>query len=346
MATGTGPPAAERLAFRLRQLRKTHWPDRSVTQEELGRACGVSTSSISSWEKVEQPTLPPETRLDAYARFFATRRSVAGPRPRLFDAGALDAEETATREAIYRELLGLHEMVTGAQLIVPEPPGDVDDDVWTFPDGAPIRIICGVLPAARRSPTASTDDPDYVELAATADLDALFELHGHLRMRNPSSDVRAIRSDVADAGDMQSHVVLLGDAAAALDWAWIEALPVRRVDPGEGRGPAFTADGVPEPLHGRHENGRIREDVGLFARTRNPFHVTRTLTVCAGLHTRGVYAAVRILTDGGLAEANAGYLRDRAAGAETFGVVMRVLTMEHTVPTPDLRNPANRLFEF
>ena len=36
---------------------------------------------------------------------------------------------------------------------------------------------------------AEFDDPNYTELLSYADLDALVELHGHIRAENPAMDV-------------------------------------------------------------------------------------------------------------------------------------------------------------
>lgn len=341
----TGALASAQLAARLRALRRAHWPDRPVRQVELASAFDVSPSSISSWEKTDAPTLPPEHRLDMYARFFATRRSVAAPPSRLLPDVDLTDDESTLRDALYRELLAQHGLAAGMDAQPDDP-----DDFWTFPDGGPVRVVCGVLDPTERGPSADAASPHYVELAAYADLDALFELSGHLRMRNPSSDVRVVRADRYDAEDLQAHVVLLGNPARHGGGPGLvveESIPVRRRTVGEADGDVF------EPVHSgadtlrpRFSDGRLVEDVGMFARTRNPWYSTRTLTVCGGLYTRGVYGAVRCLTDGGLGEENAAYLHGLAARADTFGVVMRVRTADHIVPTPDLRDARNRLFAF
>ena len=70
------------LAQRLRDLR-TQWPGIVVTQRQLADALGVSVPLISSWESTASPALPSEGWLQAYARFFATHRSVEGEKPRL-----------------------------------------------------------------------------------------------------------------------------------------------------------------------------------------------------------------------------------------------------------------------
>ncbi|MET0187870.1 MAG: XRE family transcriptional regulator [Pseudonocardia sediminis] len=344
-AGDAGTLASSQLAGRLRALRRSHWPDRLVRQIELATAFDVSPSSISSWEKTDAPTLPPEPRLDMYARFFASRRSVATT-ARLLNDDELTDDESTLRTALYSELYALHETATSGA----EEQESLAGDFWTFPDGGPIRVICGVLEPERRSPSADVASADYVELGATADLDSLFELFGHLRMRNPSSDVRFVRADQYDAEDLQAHVILLGNTTKTGGPGLVadqDSIPVRQLSLGGPDGEVFELlDGSGTQLRPRFTEERLVEDVGLFARTSNPYFSTRTLTVCGGAYTRGVYGAVRCLTDGGLGDENAAYLRRRAAGAETFGVVMRVRTADHIVPTPDLRDPRNRLFEF
>ena len=78
-----GQDPRQLLARRLRSLRERHWPARKITQPELARALGgLSVPLISSWETQNNPTIPPLTRLDAYATFFATARSLE-PEPHL-----------------------------------------------------------------------------------------------------------------------------------------------------------------------------------------------------------------------------------------------------------------------
>ena len=52
----------------------------------------------------------------------------------------------------------------------------------------------------------------------------------------------------------------------------------------------------------------LAEDVGLLARVPNPLNSSRTLTICNGIHSRGVYGAVRSLTDAQLRDANERYI--------------------------------------
>ena len=59
------------------------------------------------------------------------------------------------------------------------------------------------------------------------------------------------------------------------------------------------------------EGKELIADVGYIARLRNPFKINRTLTICNGIHSRGVFGAVRCLTDASVREENEKYLADR-----------------------------------
>src|SRR6266516_3510075 len=71
------PPAILELAQRLRSLREGRWPDVRLTQAALAKALGdeepLSAATVSSWESLTAPKLPPRNRMLAYARFFATQ---------------------------------------------------------------------------------------------------------------------------------------------------------------------------------------------------------------------------------------------------------------------------------
>jgi hypothetical protein len=54
------------LARRLRELRRSYFPDAKITQLQLAQALSkdepVADSTLSSWENVKAPTLPPQSR--------------------------------------------------------------------------------------------------------------------------------------------------------------------------------------------------------------------------------------------------------------------------------------------
>src|SRR5580704_577724 len=194
------------LARRLRELRRSHFPDAKITQLQLAQALSkdepVADSTLSSWENVKAPTLPPQSRLSAYAQFFATERSLE------------------------RELFKLRAEDAGG--------ASAGRRFWRFDDDAPITVICSDLRKSDElvlGPLTEEDNPNYAELYSYGDLDALFDLYGHLRATNPDTPVH-IRRGTTNV-DLPNHLVVLGGIA------WNEvtrrlndmlALPVRQVE--------------------------------------------------------------------------------------------------------------------
>jgi hypothetical protein len=86
-------------------------------------------------------------------------------------------------------------------------------------------------------------------------------------------------------------------------------------------------------------------DVRCLARLRNPFQRSRTLTICNGIHSRGVFGAVRCLTDARVREANEKYLAERFPNEE-FAILLRVPVVENQTLSPDLQDPSARLYEW
>ena len=328
------------LAHRLRLLRQRQG-ERPLTQPALGAILGVKAPTISSWENTDNPTVPPEERLAAYAALFASpqalREGRIPPDDELTDA------ERAQRDTLLRELSELRQ-----RAVVHEP--SASPDPWHFPDGAPVRIICGKLPEPPR--TARGSRWNYMALSAFADLDAMVELFGHVRAANPASDVRVELAGRLEGADLSAHLVLLGNLARRQTdlRELITAFPVREVDDervtdgevfelksGERFYPVFA--GEPPAL-------RVIEDVGFWARTPSPLNDSRSLTICSGTFTRGVYGAARTLTDPAIRRENGEYLAARFAGATTFGVLMRVRGTDHAIGTPRLQDPKVILHEF
>jgi hypothetical protein len=226
------PPAALQLARRLRQLRQQQWPEARLTQAALARALSAEDSlaaaTVSSWESLSSPKLPPGRRLTAYARFFATHRSVEKATPRLLLPDELTADERDAYRLIEAELLSLRNAVE--ELFVMDA---IDlTRMWHFPDIGPITLICARLPEESIRTLADPADPNYTALLSYADLDALVELHGHIRAENPGMDVFFKTPDMVFPDDLTGHIVLLGRIA------WNEltqrlsnmtSLPIRRV---------------------------------------------------------------------------------------------------------------------
>jgi hypothetical protein len=162
-------------------------------------------------------------RIEAYATFFATRRSIAGAEPRVLREDELTDDERAARERLLAELVALRPTAadatpppTPANQAPPPTPATVISPTWTFADGNTVTIVCAPLSEElqRRMPYADPQAPDYIELHRYADADALVELHGHLRAVNPQIQVHFKLSTDLVADDYTTHLVVLG----GVDW--------------------------------------------------------------------------------------------------------------------------------
>ena len=346
------------LAKRLRELRRTGFPVR-LTQLQLAQALSadehVADSTLSSWENVRAPTLPPRSRLSAYARFFATKRSLDGGKPHLVPLDELSPSERQTREELESELFKLRDNDMGGPSAVRR--------FWRFDDDAPITLICSDLRKSKRlvlGPLSKEDNPNYAELYSYGDLDALFDLYAHLSATNPNTPVYLHREATSDL--FNHHLVVLGGIA------WNEVtrrlnemlhLPVKQVvDPKIHSGEVFVAEGGPN--HGtqflprwREDNpgtadapGVLLEDVGMLARLPNPYNRTLTLTYCNGIHSRGVLGAVKCLTDPRVRGENEQHLEERFPRSDRFVILMRVPVLGGQTGSPSLKSPGTVLFQW
>ncbi len=336
------------LARRLKALRERYWPDVGIRQGQLAKAFGgVSTSLISSWENTEKPVSPPVKRLEAYATLFATRRSWTGGSLRVLTLEELTDDERDQRKELLDELLWLRE---GNE---PEP-GVVD--LWTFEEvDQRITIVCAPLPEEYRRNLvyADPESADFVSLYTYADPDALIELFGHIRARNPDNPVTFRTSNELTADDYTGHLVLLG----GVDWNTVTKVVINRADlPLEQVGRAVDAEhggfrvqenGQPRLIEPRLDaQGHLVEDVAHFYRGVSPFNRKRTVTVCNGMYGRGTLGAVRALTDNRFLDRNTAYVRDRFAGEESFSIISRVPVIGGQGLTPDWTLEENRLHEW
>jgi transcriptional regulator with XRE-family HTH domain len=342
-------PAAMQLAHRLRQLRE----EKSVTQAALATAFSaeqqVGSATVSSWENVKQPSTPSESRLEPYARFFATDRSLVGD-PHLLPLRELDAEERDRHRELKSELRGLWEAAHG-RLNYEAPPARRS---WYFNDPGPVTIVCPDATDALRGPLASPRDPNYTSMHAYADLDALIELHGHLRAENSLNyGVFHKLASKVRPDDLAGHVVLLGGLGLnrQLMRGLAHQLPILQVvDPNVQTGEIFVVlDGESEQrfytIWSPYDETELMEDVALLARVANPYNQSRTLSICNGIHSRGVLGAVRSLTDALLRDANETYIAERFPDRE-FALLLRVPVVQGEAMTPDIANPETRLFEW
>ncbi len=352
------PPAAgASLARRLRDLRLSGFPGRRLTQGELARAFStderVAISTLSAWENVHTPTLPPSGRLSAYAQFFASERSLE-KEPHLVPADELNPLEDKAREELEQELFKLRD---DAARGLPSAHRS-----WRFTDAAPITIICSDLRKSDQielGPLSEELNPNYTELSSYGDLDALFELYGHICSTNPNSDIRLRREATQD---VTNHLVVLGGIA----WNDVTRqlndmldLPVRQVvnekiHSGEvfeivgdtDHGEQFLPRWVKDNPGTEEKPGVLLEDVGMLARLPNPYNALRTLTYCNGIHSRGVLGAVRCLTDPAVRDDNERYLEETFPGSDSFVILVRVRVLGSQTISPSLKTPGTVLFQW
>lgn len=344
------PVAPRALARRLKGLREEQWPDAGLTQAQLAQALGgLSISLISSWENADKPTRPPVRRLEAYATIFATRRSLDGGTLRVLPLEELTDAERDRRKDLLDELLWLRD----GKHTAPAQPGT--NDFWTFPHDQDITIVCAPLPEKFRKNLSYADpeSADFVSLYTYADPDALIELFGHIRSRNPENTVNFHTADELTADHYTSHLVLLG----GVDWNTVTRDVIERVDMpveqfnrlGEVEDGGFRVqqDGGEQVFVPRLDSrGHLLEDVAHFYRGPSPFNQKRTVTVCNGMYGRGTLGAVRALTDTRFRDRNGEYVLQRFGDAESFSIISRVLVVDGKGLTPDWTLEENRLHEW
>ncbi|EWM10934.1 hypothetical protein [Kutzneria sp. 744] len=346
------------LPNRLRALREETWPGQIVTQAQLAEAFSGERSTsvplISSWESTTSPRTPPVNRLEQYARFFATARSVEGSGQRLLPLAELTAVERAGYDQLLDALTALRPKQHVIRAVNAVMSSQLQNGLWYFPDTYDIVIVCARLPRDLvHSMGSYTDpnDPDYVDLYTYADPDALIELFGHIRAVNSVSQVDFKRADQLDRDDYTKHLVLLG----GVDWNRLTRELLRRVDvpveqttrpnTGEPSGFEVTENGkrMYSPVV---RGGQLLEDVAHFYRGQNPFNVARTVTICNGMFGRGTYGAVRALTDVKFRERNDDYARDQLERHGAYSLLMRVQVVDGEVLTPDWTVAETRLHEW
>jgi hypothetical protein len=227
--------------------------------------------------------------------------------------------------------------------------------IWKFPDSGPVSIVCAQLPSEITGPLAYPADPNYTELQSFADLDALMELFGHIRAENPGMDIYFRTAPQLSHDDLTGHLVLLG----GIGWNEITGrlsemanLPIRQVEhPALTSGEIFVVevDGQERqfwPEWVDEKRSVLAADIGMLARVRNPLNVNRTLTICNGIHSRGVYGAVRSLTDAHLRESNMLYIARAFHENLQFGILMRIPVITGRAMTPDFMASGTVLYQW
>jgi hypothetical protein len=289
--------------------------------------------------------------LRAYARFFATPRSLEQEVPALLPLEAFTPEEQVEYRALETELLGLRSSVDGD----PAEEEKASNRSWLFGDAGNVTIVCAELPDKQKGPLAKPSDPNYTDLQRYADLDALTELFGHIRAENPQIDVHFKLPNEVVPDDLSGHVVLLGGVVwnqLAGRISEMARLPIRQfAHPELLSGEIFIVDtdGQEIPFWPVWENDGhtlLAEDVGLLARVPNPLNSNRTLTICNGIHSRGVYGAVRSLSDSQLRDDNERYIAENFGQSDSFAILMSVKVIKDIVTTPDFNSAGVVLYQW
>jgi len=218
-------PTQRRLAARLRELRQSSLLG-SMTQKQLAEALAASTPLISSWESAKE--IPPENRLQAYGRLFATPRSRDGERMSLVPAEDLTTEERHRMEALVDELVDLRDEAQHQVQHARRETGALGGGFWYFPDRQSITILCtplsdrqlgydssGGLPPEAPPIIAYSrpSHPNHIGSLRNGDIDALIELVGHIRAENPTAEVRWTTFDSISDDQFTGHLVILGNAS-------------------------------------------------------------------------------------------------------------------------------------
>jgi hypothetical protein len=346
-----------------------------VNQAQLAKALSgdgrrsVSVPLISSWESRTHPTMPPISRIEDIATFFASPRSFDGKVSRLLSPDEMSAQERAARKTLLQELTELRREAVDAsrasrsQMVSSDAVQEIAHSLSTGPYRVRadhrITIVCAQLPPEllKEMPFTDSSDPDFIELYRYSDLDSLLELFGHLRATNPTSNVRFRAAGQLSADDYTAHLVLLG----GVDWndatgSVLERLklPIRQVNDWDKEDGAYfeVTEGDGGKIKHRawleEYRGRtiLRQDVALFARAVSPFNGKRFVTICNGMYGSGTYGVVRALTDERFRDRNAQYLQETLGGSDAFCILSRVTVENGKTLTPDWTLPETRLFEW
>jgi hypothetical protein len=306
----------------------------------------------------------------------------------MFRPADMSEQERQTMAELKRELMHLR---SEAQRATPSPAraardGEIEESLsagpFRFADGHQVTIVCAQWPLKmlKQIPYTDVNDPDYIELLTYSELDALFELHGHIRASNPTSQVYRRVTGKLTSDDYSSHLISLGGVdwnlatSTALKWL---PLPVRQIADWETPGGQYFAveengktarhaavleDVGTDGDHGMtdgadiesdlalygpaKEKGILREDVALFARAVSPFNRKRTVTICNGMYGRGTYGVVRALTDARFRNRNAEYLESRFGSSEAYCILSKVPIVNGVTLTPDWTSGDYKLFEW
>ena len=368
---------AVRLTRRLRELRESEWPGHVLTQAQLAAAFSsenrVAPATLSSWESATNPKTPTEARITEYARFFCTKQSLEGG-PHLVPEDQLTQAELHRFQELETELLTLlhpedrnvrHSFQFDAGPVVvicPDLPAKArgplanESDInftkmQQYGDLDALIELYGHLCA--ENPTLDV----LHRLASEAESDDLSshvivlggvgwnEITRHIQRAISHVPIRQVAVDDLVGGD----IFYVRDSEVVKSfYPKYEELPDRKdreTKDRDGKDRASKEDNDEDRDDTDRDDREFIADVGYLARLRNPFKVDRTLTICNGIHSRGVLGAVRCLTDVRIREENEKFLANRFPSGE-FAVLLGVPVVGNKTMTPDLQNPESLLYEW
>jgi hypothetical protein len=244
--------------------------------------------------------------------------------------------------------------------------------IWHFQGAGAVSIVCAGAPDPPSY--ASEYHLNYSRLAKYADLDALMEVHGQVRVENPDSVVRVGLPEGLGQELSLEHLIIIGGAAvkvaiepgAKTDEAKTSA---EAIDEGSlvNDTELFASDiplPVAQPAGGTHffecavsnerreffsaydDEGVLLEDVGLIGRCPHPITPEKTVTVLSGITSRGVHGAALCFINSHIRSGNERYLREKFGNADKFCILMRVTVRNHLALPPNLWSDDVRLYEW
>jgi transcriptional regulator with XRE-family HTH domain len=338
---------AHRLAERLRDLREQE----RLTQKQLAGALGgsepISIATVSLWEKPGSDRLPPPPRLAAYARLFCTSRSFASKAPRLLRDDELTEQERQREAELHAQLLDLRVRAQSTANATPEPSSEDRSPFWRFP-AKEVRVSIVCSDADNPPPYADPSHLNYSRYSRHADLDALIEVLGQLRIDNPTSLIRILPTEELGHFFALDHLVLIGGKAVAAG-SFAQGIPfpvAEKLPDTDTHVFKCEAEGEVREFRSERVDGVMKEDVGLIARIPHEILPERTVTMLSGITSRGVHGAALCFTNPDVKARNEKYLQEAFGNAEAFCILMRVTVQRSEALPPNLWQEGVRLYEW
>jgi hypothetical protein len=340
----------EELAALLAQVRRRADNPSLRTLEARTRHGPTPLSKTSVSEMLKGGRLPRKTVMVAFLRACGVPEDQVEPWRRAWDkisSGESTLMETGGSEHLRQEINRLQEENDRLRLKL----GEIDRrSIWRFPDNSRITLVSYRHSADLLPPYADPDHRNYVRLSGLADLDTLIDIYGEVSKYNPASEAEIKAAQDLTWREVESHLVLIGGLTWKTVIPWFSQnfpIPIEAEDPFErGAIVVRNSDGGEREFRSRIVGDGRAEDVGFFARGKNPEEPLLTLTICGGITTRGVQGAAKCFIDPEMRDRNEEYLQQRFPDGSTYCIVMRVQVVHQDVRTPDLSKEDDRFFEW